>query len=216
MERLTEYVTGGIRIKGCSTIYPDTERKGAPAANAIVRLAAYEDTGLEPCDYAVMRSAMDQAKEATQQLSDVVRILGCSDIDRLKDLAQAEKDGRLVVLPDAKYTDADGEKALQKAMWDCCNTNNPVTRYTADAIAEKLCREARAENPPLTLEELRGMDGEPVWIERIGDNCHIDSAWALVNRENCLCRTSDGDLAFFELLGRAWLAYRRRPEEGTV
>lgn len=99
MERLTEYVTGGIRIKGCSTIYPDTERKGAPAANAIVRLAAYEDTGLEPCDYAVMRSAMDQAKEATQQLSDVVRILGCSDIDRLKDLAQAEKDGRLVVLP---------------------------------------------------------------------------------------------------------------------
>ena len=84
-------------------------------------------------------------------------------IKRMKELSQAEKDGRLVVLPDAKYTDADGEKALQKAMWTCGNTNNPVTRYTANAIAEKLCREARDENPPLTLDELREMDGEPVW-----------------------------------------------------
>ena len=215
MERLTEYVTGGIRIKGCSTIYPDTERKGAPAANAIVRLAAYEDTGLEPCDYAVMRSAMDQAKEATQQLSDVVRILGCSDIDRLKDLAQAEKDGRLVVLPDAKYTDADGEKALQKAMWDCCNTNNPVTRYTADAIAEKLCREARAENPPLTLEELREMaeTHEPVWCTH--KNGYVFIATTKTEPYN--------QVWFFNHKG-FWDTvlyyhtkfYRRRPEEGTI
>lgn len=225
MERLTEYVTGGIRIKGCSTIYPDTERKGAPAANAIVRLAAYEDTGLEPCDYAVMRSAMDQAKEATQQLSDVVRILGCSDIDRLKDLAQAEKDGRLVVLPDAKYTDADGEKALQKAMWDCCNTNNPVTRYTADAIAEKLCREARAENPPLTLEELRGMGlFEWLWVEVIHPTKSqllrkVESAYYQVFEDytdgDSICCGWPGlihDFAY-EDYGKNWLAYRRKPEE---
>lgn len=44
MERLTERCcTGGIRIRCCSTIYPDTERKTDPASNAIVRLAAYED-----------------------------------------------------------------------------------------------------------------------------------------------------------------------------
>ena len=176
------------------------------------RLAAYEDTGLDPCDYAVMRSAMDQAEEATQQLSDVVRILGCSDIDRLKDLAQAEKDGRLVMLPDAKYTDADGEKAPQKAMWVCSNTNNPVTRYTADAIAEKLCREARDENPPLTLEELREMDGEPVWVECLGNKDY--SVWTIV--DFCL----DGIhtkyfYADFNYYGDEWLAYRRRPEEGT-
>ena len=63
------------------------------------RLAAYEDTGLEPCDYAAMRAMMDQAEEAKQQLSDVVSILGCSDINHLKELAQAEKDGRLAILP---------------------------------------------------------------------------------------------------------------------
>lgn len=61
----------------------------------------------------------------------------------LQAIKEAEAAGRLVVLPDAKYTDADGEKALQKAMWTCGNTNNPVTRYTAEAIAEKLCREAK-------------------------------------------------------------------------
>lgn len=71
-------------------------------------------------------------------------------------------------------------------------------------------------NPPLTLEELRGMDGEPVWLERVGDNYHIYSAWALVNREHCLCRTADGSPAFFELFGTAWRAYRRKPEEGTI
>ena len=31
-------------------------------------------------------------------------------------------------------------------------------------IAEKLCREARDKNPPLTLEELREMDGEPLGL----------------------------------------------------
>lgn len=62
-------------------------------------LKAYKGTGLEPCDYAAMRSALDQAQEAKQQLSDIVRILGCYDIDHLNELIQAEKDGRLMVLP---------------------------------------------------------------------------------------------------------------------
>ena len=62
--------------------------------------------------------------------------------DRLRELAQAEKEGRLVVLQNVKYTDSDGEKALRHAMYMCGVQNNPVTRYTADAIAEKLTREA--------------------------------------------------------------------------
>ncbi len=119
------------------------------------RLAAYEDTGLEPEDVTQIKLAI-----MGKSLAEIKEFEGVS-IDRMIELTQAEKDGRLVVLPDAKYTDADGEKALQTAMWTCGNTNNPVTRYTADAIAEKLCREARDKNPPLTLEELQGMDGEP-------------------------------------------------------
>lgn len=49
MEKLTEYVDGKyIRIKGTKSLYPKNERDGAPLSNAIARLAAYEETGLEP------------------------------------------------------------------------------------------------------------------------------------------------------------------------
>lgn len=141
-------------------------------------------------------------------------------LERAQELAQAEKDGRLVVLPDAKYTEADGEKALQKAMWTCGNTNNPVTRYTADAIAEKLCREVKYENLPLTLEQLREMDGEPVWVESFIRG--LASHWAIVrgkylsdgrfsdDMERCLL-SADKNSGY----GIAWIAYRNKPEEAN-
>lgn len=49
------------------------------------------------------------------------------------------KNGVIVMYGD--YKDEDGAKALKKAMSDCFYSNNAVTRYTADAIAEKLCKE---------------------------------------------------------------------------
>ena len=174
------------------------------------RLAAYEDTGLEPEEVA---ERLRTCKELVQIFERADLYNGIGPIEHICELSQAEKDGRLVVLPDAKYTDADGEKALQTAMWTCGNTNNPVTRYTADAIAEKLCREARDKNPPLTLEELREMDGEPVWIIPMrgsGGFC----TWMLVDAEYELCREAHGEMAVFENCGKTWLAYRRKPEEG--
>lgn len=179
----------------------------APIICVWERLAAYEDTGLEPEEVTQIKLAI-----MGKSLAEIKEFEGVS-INRMIELTQAEKDERLVVLPDAKYTDADGEKALQKAMWTCGNTNNPVTRYTADAIAEKLCREARDKNPPLTLEELREMDGEPVWIIPMrgsGGFC----TWMLVDAEYELCREAHGEMAVFENCGKTWLAYRRKPEEG--
>lgn len=64
------------------------------------------------------------------------------DLSRLRELAQADKDGRCVVLPDRNHTNEDGENALKSAMNTCYYHNNPVTRYIADAVAEKLVREA--------------------------------------------------------------------------
>ena len=55
------------------------------------RLAAYEDTGLEPED---MKRAFNE--DAVLKLAG--QILGMSP-DRLRELAQAKKEGRLVVLP---------------------------------------------------------------------------------------------------------------------
>ena len=170
------------------------------------RLAAYEDTGLEPEEVTQIKLAI-----RGKSLAEIKEFEGVS-INRMIELTQAEKDERLVVLPDAKYTDADGEKALQKAMWTCGNTNNPVTRYTADAIAEKLCREARDKNPPLTLEELREMDGEPVCIAPVDGGPYT---WMLVDTKYEVCREAHGGLAVFENLGKTWVAYRHKPENGA-
>ncbi len=79
-----------------------------------------------------------------------------------------------------------------------------------DAINEAQSRTEK--NEPLTLDELRKMDGKLVWIERIGERTPYDSAVAFVRTGYSLCRTADGCNAFFELYGTSWLAYRIRPE----
>lgn len=71
-------------------------------------------------------------------------------------------------------------------------------------------------NEPLTLEELWEMDGEPVFIKRIGSDHPDDRAWALVDAKNEVCRMIYGCKAFFLFYKKSWLAYHRRPEEGTV
>lgn len=59
-------------------------------------------------------------------------------------------------------------------------------------------------NPPLTLEELREMDGEPVWVEF--PKCPEASGWMLVSANRYLGECD------FENCGKTWLAYRRKPE----
>jgi len=82
-----------------------------------------------------------------------------------------------------------------------------LARAKKDAMKET--QSQTEKNEPLTLEELRKMDGKPVWIERIGGR----TAVAFVRAGNRLCRTTDGCNAYFELYGTSWLAYRLRPEE---
>lgn len=82
----------------------------------------------------------------TNRLAAIEDILGDDyDLDRLRELVQADRNGRCVVLLDRKQTSGDGENALKSAMNTLYYHNNPVTRYIADAVAEKLTREAAAE-----------------------------------------------------------------------
>ena len=68
-------------------------------------------------------------------------------------------------------------------------------------------------NEPLTIEQLREMDGEPVWIVDIGPHKWYGPGWAIVERDNCLVRTAKNwSPVFFERYGEQWLAYRRPPE----
>jgi hypothetical protein len=50
LDRLTRRIGDGIVLTDCKTIFGTRERKGAGLTSAIVRLAAYEDTGLTPGD----------------------------------------------------------------------------------------------------------------------------------------------------------------------
>lgn len=78
------------------------------------------------------------------------------------------------------------------------------------------------ENPvPLTIAELRGMVGEPVWIvtERLKEWCivhsyHLDDVIGgeiIVTR-----RTAEKRVYSYTDKGKTWLAYRHKPEEGTI
>lgn len=81
-------------------------------------------------------------------------------------------------------------------------------------------REVTKKVEPLTLDELRQMDGEPVWCE-----IYIKgqpSFYGIVHGETVTGFISGDDkpanLAITNVgaYGLAWLAYRQKPEDGTV
>lgn len=91
MERLTKWLSGGA-------VYADNYTKYGPNIAGLIlnRLAAYEDKGVAPED---MLSAVEMAKVACKlTVADAYIATGLMP-ERVAELAQAEKDGRLVVLP---------------------------------------------------------------------------------------------------------------------
>ena len=124
MERLTERFYGWVIKKGCHGPCRTCHRaECADIYPMIDRLAAYEDTGLEPEE-----------------------IMGLCSMDRRAKMAELLR---------------------------------------------------MEENKPLTLEELRKMDGEPVFIiptRGSGGFC----TWMLVDTKYDLCREVHGEMAVFE------------------
>lgn len=100
---------------------------------------------LQPQEYTAEMFAeyFESEKARALRSSEIETIIGDDyDLARLRELVQADRAGRCVVLPAGGYADKDGENALKSAMNTCFYHNNPVTRYIADAVAEKLTREA--------------------------------------------------------------------------
>ena len=130
MARLTKrkengFVTFGKRPRGSicdvrfcskSDACPNIKNRTCLYLKMIDRLAAYEDTGLEPEDIQSLEAEWCICK----QLVEEYRAIGT--IDHLRKLVQAEKDGRLVVLP-CKVGDT---VYMQVAKW------NTITGYEED------------------------------------------------------------------------------------
>ena len=93
-------------------------------------------------DFALPKIAGLIIQQTVDRLASIEDILGDEyDLDRLRELAEADREGRCVVLPEGGCEDKDGENALKSAMHTCFYYNNPVTRFIADAVAEKLTRQ---------------------------------------------------------------------------
>ncbi len=78
----------------------------------------------------------------------------------------------------------------------------------------ELSRRELESSKPLTLDELRAMDGEPVWVNF--PKCPEANRWMLVDTgRHCVYNGLLGDCDF-EDCGKTWLAYRRKPKDGEV
>lgn len=68
----------------------DYQSEYLPLIDALNKLAAYEDTGYSPADFDRLCKGMDETMRTATELM---------AFERLNELAQADKDGRLLVLP---------------------------------------------------------------------------------------------------------------------
>lgn len=71
-------------------------------------------------------------------------------------------------------------------------------------------QEARDDPQPLTIDELKGMIGEPVWVQ--GPGIPQYGRWAIVEDAvgNSLILVNDFTC---HDIGKVWLAYRHKPKE---
>lgn len=93
--------------KGCHD--PGGCTKGCIVPQLYARLGAYEDTRREP-------EEIDMDHEAAEQLRHLCR--GC-DLARLEELAEADKDGRVVVLPCQSGEHVFALLDNQTHVWEC-------------------------------------------------------------------------------------------------
>ena len=87
------------------------------------------------------------------------------------------------------------------------STTMPGARSMFEVAISALCAQQERENPkPLTLDELRQMDGEPVWLM-------VESGmWGIVHPKDSVVSLSRGDIVgLHAIVGKA---YRHKPKEG--
>lgn len=155
MERLTKRIDGSLVFPN-ELIGVMMTPSNETMCRILTRLAAYEDTGLEPED---IISAVDMAKIACA-LHELNAYKDIGPIDHLRDLLQAEQAGRLVVMP-------------SKTVWELtmdagpdCDMKCPVDAFD-EALGCDLCSKAKqfAYERPCTQELLKEL-GKTVFLTR--------------------------------------------------
>ena len=124
-------------------------------------------------------------------------------------------------------TREEAAKALEKQFDESCGDYRYQNKDKLDyedalwlAIAALRELDAKENQKPLTLEELRQMNGEPVWIVEHPDWGHWelaeDAEDYLMDRDEDFYGMKHNDpLGRFGLHVLGWLAYRHKPKEET-
>lgn len=138
MERLTEkhYLGTDHYMKCSGSCNVDMDCIDCPSFDHLVeRLATYEDTGLMP----------EEVSALIKDWSDLRTTVGeCGGIDRLRDLAEAGRAGRLVVLPckvgDIVWANLGEMRHTRKCVIEFVNIESRVTTIvfsTVDGLREQ-------------------------------------------------------------------------------
>nr|DAM19071.1 MAG TPA: hypothetical protein [Caudoviricetes sp.] len=135
MERLTEkhYLGTDHYMKCSGNCNVDMDCIDCPSFDRLVeRLAAYEDTGLEPEE--VNDAVVGSKLLAKSQLVSAFGIAA----ERLRELAEADKDGRLVALPckvgDIVWANLDEMRHTRKCVIEFVNIGSRVTTIVFSAV----------------------------------------------------------------------------------
>lgn len=156
MERLTEWNGGQTRHAYYPRCFKEPcygsgcKIKDCPFETAVCeRLAAYEDTGLEPEAVETVKLAL-----CAKHMVDL-ETLNNTPISRLVELAEADKDGRVVVLPCRQ-----GDE-----LWTYCN--HPVKRVYSFTVSDVSTLNGRTVLNTLGLGTIRPEDiGKTVFLTR--------------------------------------------------
>ena len=103
-------------------------------------------------------------------------------------------------------TQLTGLKKYCEGMAECDESGSYVFDLDVQAL-DMAITALSPPNEPLTLEELREMDDEPVWCCPKNDSAK--GSWMIVGPNGCENITS---FAIYDDYGTGWLAYRRPPE----
>ena len=107
------------------------------------------------------------------------------------------------------------EEAIQAIKCNWPDSRYTILREALDMAISALRQQERESNDPLTMDELRKMDGEPVYCVEITGR----QEW-LFRRDGGFVDmygefTSD-DFMVWDNYGKLWWCYRQKPKEETV
>lgn len=148
MERLTEkhYLAEDHYMKCSEDCNVDMDCVDCPAFDKLIeRLAAYEDTGLTPEEIKAPLTEDAMINLAAQALG--------VEADRLRELAEADKDGRVIILP-CKVYETDGVRVYEHTVREVIYETAGGPAFDKNAIGKSIfLTRAEAER---AMQEMEG------------------------------------------------------------